>query len=103
LVINGDGMSVESTGLSERPPAAKARKCVSHVSDLEALMTLVQVRAFFGNISTMSIWRWRQDPGLGFPMPVIVGRKPFWVRGEILAFRDRHRRFAELMRPEAST
>jgi hypothetical protein len=55
-------MGLKNTGLSpeERPSAAKARKRVNHVShpsDLDALMNTAQVRAFFGNVSAMTIWR----------------------------------------------
>src|SRR5215467_10645726 len=98
-------MGLKNTGLSpeERPSAAKARKRVNHVShpsDLDALMNTARVRAFFGNVSAMTIWRWRKDPELGFPMPVIIRHMPFWVRGEILTFRDKHRRPAVLTEPD---
>jgi hypothetical protein len=47
-----------------------------------------QVRAEFA-ISAMSLFRWRRDPLLDFPRPVVIrGRRYFW-RDEIEAFKDR--------------
>ena len=42
-------------------------------------LTAKQVRARFGGISDMSLWRWLQDEQLGFPRPLIINRRRFFV------------------------
>jgi predicted DNA-binding transcriptional regulator AlpA len=61
---------------------------VHAVGDLDALMSVRQVCQFFGGVSKMSLYRWAKDPSSGFPTPFHVGQKRYWVRGDILAFRD---------------
>ena len=56
--------------------------------DLEALMNVRQVSAFFGNVSKMTIYRWVRNPAFGFPRPFKIGQKNFWIRRDVIAFRD---------------
>jgi predicted DNA-binding transcriptional regulator AlpA len=65
------------------------------VGDLDALMDGRQVCQFFGNISKMTIYRWVQNPASGFPPPFKIGQKNFWVRRDIIAFRDMRRARAQ--------
>jgi predicted DNA-binding transcriptional regulator AlpA len=64
------------------------------VGDLDALMSVRQVCQFFGGVSKMSLYRWAKDPASGFPAPFHVGQKSYWVRRDILAFRDLKKRQA---------
>jgi predicted DNA-binding transcriptional regulator AlpA len=66
------------------------------VGDLDALMSVRQVCQFFGGVSKMSLYRWAKDPASGFPAPFHVGQKSYWVRRDILAFRDLKRRQARV-------
>jgi predicted DNA-binding transcriptional regulator AlpA len=65
---------------------------VHAVGDLDALMSVRQVCQFFGGVSKMSLYRWAKDPASGFPGPFHVGQKSYWVRRDILAFRDLKKR-----------
>lgn len=42
------------------------------------------VRELCGGISDMSLWRWLNDPALGFPQPVYIQKRRFWREAEIL-------------------
>jgi predicted DNA-binding transcriptional regulator AlpA len=60
-------------------------------ADLDALMSVRQTCAFLGGVSKMSLYRWWNDPASGFPRPFKVGQKNFWIRRDLIAFRDRAR------------
>jgi predicted DNA-binding transcriptional regulator AlpA len=78
------------------PP--KLRADLAHATgDLDALMSVQQVRLFFGGVSKMSLYRWARNPESGFPQPFKVGQKNYWIRREIIAFRDTQR--ARSLRP----
>jgi predicted DNA-binding transcriptional regulator AlpA len=71
------------------------RDLLQWCGDLDALMNTRQVSGFFGNISKMTIFRWWQDPESGFPRPFKIGQKNFWIRRDIIAFRDLQRARAQ--------
>ena len=54
--------------------------------DDENLLTTSHVRAHYGGISAMGLWRWLRDENLGFPAPIIIKRRRFWKKGQIRAF-----------------
>lgn len=31
------------------------------------------------SVSDMSVWRWMHDPAVGFPRPLYIGRRRFWL------------------------
>lgn len=43
------------------------------------------------DISDMSLWRWQNDPKLGFPKPMIINRRKLWDPAELDAFDARQR------------
>lgn len=49
----------------------------------EKLLTAGQVRARFGDISSMTLWRWIADPNLHFPRPIYIQRRRFFREAEI--------------------
>jgi len=53
------------------------------------LLPTKDVRARFGNISDMTLWRWLRDESLGFPQPTMIRNRRFWDADEIEAFRER--------------
>jgi len=55
----------------------------------DSLETALQVRAAFGGVSDMTLWRWLADPELGFPKPIVVRRRRYWRRSERIAFMQR--------------
>ena len=52
-------------------------------------LTAKQVRARFGGISNMSLWRWIDDKTLGFPRPLIICRRRYFRLDQIEAFEQR--------------
>lgn len=57
----------------------------------ENLLKAEHVKQRLGGISSQSLWRWVNDPELGFPQPVYINGMRYWVSGEIDAFVSRQR------------
>lgn len=53
------------------------------------LMTSAAVRAVFGGISDMALWRWLHHPEMNFPRPIYIGKRRYWKSDEIEAFQRR--------------
>ena len=53
-------------------------------------LTAAHVRARYGGVSDMTIWRWLKDPGLAFPKPRRINRRRYWKISDLDEF-DRHR------------
>ena len=53
---------------------------------LKKFLTSRQVCARYGDVSSMSLWRWCNDAELGFPQPVRINRIRFWDEAELNAF-----------------
>jgi predicted DNA-binding transcriptional regulator AlpA len=49
-------------------------------------VTSRQVRDELGGVSDMTLWRWENDPELGFPKPIRINRRRYWRAAEISAF-----------------
>lgn len=49
-------------------------------------LTASQVKARFGGISDMTLWRWLQDDALGFPKPMVVNRRRLFREDAILGW-----------------
>jgi len=47
------------------------------------LIPSAAVRELCGGISDMSLWRWLQDPDLGFPRPIVIQRRRYWRESEV--------------------
>jgi len=58
----------------------------------EVMLTSAQVRNLFGGVSDMWLWRRLADPTANFPRPIMICRRRFWLRVEILSWRDAHSR-----------
>jgi predicted DNA-binding transcriptional regulator AlpA len=50
------------------------------------LLTAAAVKARYGGVSDMSLWRWARDPSLGFPAPLIINGRKFWRESELAAW-----------------
>jgi hypothetical protein len=48
------------------------------------LVTGPGVRRLFGNISAMTVWRWRQDPS--FPAPFVINNRNYFNPTKLLAW-----------------
>lgn len=49
-------------------------------------LTSKQVRARYGDVSDMSLWRWSRDQSLGFPEAIYVNKRRFWRLAELEAW-----------------
>ena len=58
------------------------------------LLNSRQVRSRLGEISPMALWRWRNDPGLHFPLPTIIKKRNYWRSGELASWVDDQARTA---------
>ena len=45
-----------------------------------------QVRARYGGISDMTLWRWLHDDDMGFPKPRYINRRRYWREGDLDGF-----------------
>ena len=52
------------------------------------LIGAADVRAMFGDVSDMTIWRWLKDVDLNFPKPIYVQRRRFWRESELAEWID---------------
>jgi predicted DNA-binding transcriptional regulator AlpA len=54
-------------------------------SETPTFLTGPQVQARYSK-SHVSIWRWMNDPDLGFPKPVKINRLNYWKLSDLEAF-----------------
>lgn len=54
------------------------------------LISAATVRAAFGGVTDMALWRWLRTPELGFPQPAYFGKRRYWSAGAIRAYRKQH-------------
>ena len=47
------------------------------------LIPSATVREICGGISDMSLWRWLNDPVMGFPRPLVISRRRYWREADI--------------------
>lgn len=57
-------------------------------------LTSAQVRARYGNISAMTLYRWSKDPELAFPKPDPIRSRNYWSAAELDAW-DKSRKQVE--------
>lgn len=55
----------------------------------EQMMTAKDVCARFGGVTTMSLYRWLKDEALGFPRPIEIRKRRYWLATDIAAFQNR--------------
>jgi predicted DNA-binding transcriptional regulator AlpA len=56
------------------------------MSDNVVYLTSKQVCLRFGGISDMSLWRWLQNPELGFPPPMRIATRRYWRLADLEAW-----------------
>ncbi|WP_096785885.1 AlpA family transcriptional regulator [Rhodobacter sp. CZR27] len=50
------------------------------------LITSAMVRSICGNVSDMTLWRWRNDSAMNFPRPIYIARRRYWREADILTW-----------------
>lgn len=51
------------------------------------LLTAKEVRAIYGDVTQMTLWRWLNDQSLGFPRPIYINRRRYFHAEEIEQFK----------------
>ena len=44
----------------------------------DVMLTAKQVRARYGGVSDMAIWRWLRDERMAFPQPLVINGRRYW-------------------------
>jgi predicted DNA-binding transcriptional regulator AlpA len=63
-----------------------ASACNQKLDTPDCFLTGKQVRARYGGISEMTVWRWLKDESLCFPQPLYIQKRRFWKLADIEAF-----------------
>ena len=58
--------------------------------DNETLLSTKQVCARYGNITTMTLWRWMHSEAVNFPRPRVISRHNYWPLGDLRAWDSAH-------------
>jgi predicted DNA-binding transcriptional regulator AlpA len=71
------------------PSGPAATRAAFPIADDTALINAVyvnapQVRARYGGVSDMTLWRWLRDKELGFPKPSRINRMRYWKVSELI-------------------
>jgi hypothetical protein len=54
--------------------------------DDDALMPTPQMQAMLGGVCDMTIWRWRNNPKMNFPKPIVINGRNYWQVGKFRRF-----------------
>ena len=57
-------------------------------------LSTAQVRERYGNVSEMTIWRWRHDSELGFPEPDPIRKRNYWRSDRLDAWDEARKKAA---------
>jgi hypothetical protein len=59
---------------------------------LARYLTAPQVRTRYGDVTEMCLWRWRNDPKVGFPPPdLCVNNRLYWLETTLITWERRGR------------
>jgi predicted DNA-binding transcriptional regulator AlpA len=48
------------------------------------------VRRLCGDVSEMTLWRWQRNRAMCFPTPIVIAKRRYWRRREVLAWLESH-------------
>jgi predicted DNA-binding transcriptional regulator AlpA len=74
-------------------PNAKTRRAFADrqfldlPEDVQRRVTQPEAARLLGNVSLMTMWRWRHDPEMQFPESIEINNRIYFRRSEILAWR----------------
>lgn len=51
-----------------------------------------QLKARYGGVSNMTLWRWQRDESLGFPQPLVINGRRLWRLDALEAWEANQRR-----------
>src|SRR5688572_30119069 len=52
----------------------------------QTYLSAAQVRIRYGGVSDMALWRWLHDRDLGFPAPIRIKGRRFWLVSSLIAW-----------------
>jgi predicted DNA-binding transcriptional regulator AlpA len=55
--------------------------------DSATRVTQPEAAKLLGDVSQMTLWRWRNDPEMNFPKSIEINGRHYYVRAEILNWR----------------
>jgi predicted DNA-binding transcriptional regulator AlpA len=61
----------------------------------DELVSDTQVAKELGGVSKVCLWRWEQDPDLGFPKKIKINNRNYRRRSELEAFKQRRAEASE--------
>ncbi len=59
------------------------------ISPVKTYLITEQLSHRYGQISKSTVWRWVNDPVLGFPKPIRIGQRNLWDVEDLDAFDTR--------------
>jgi predicted DNA-binding transcriptional regulator AlpA len=60
---------------------------MSDVTDVQTRITQPEAAKLLGDVSIMTIWRWRNNPAMNFPKSIEINGRHYFVRSEVLNWR----------------
>jgi len=80
-------LSEKALALFQDAAPVAARVSLPHESNppltSAVYLTATQVRARYGGVSDMTLWRWLRDKNLRFPKPCRINRLRYWKDSEL--------------------
>jgi predicted DNA-binding transcriptional regulator AlpA len=76
-------LSEKALALFQSVAPVAARVSLSHELTRAVYLTATQVRARYGGVSDMTLWRWLRDKDLCFPKPCRINRLRYWKDSEL--------------------
>ena len=58
----------------------------SHPTNPHRRIQAAAVRQMCGGISDMTLWRWLDNPELGFPKPQYIAKRRYWKEADVIAW-----------------
>jgi predicted DNA-binding transcriptional regulator AlpA len=65
-----------------------AERRFTFMNEADHLVPDPQVEKEFG-VTSMTVWRWDNDPELGFPLPILIRGRKYRSRKELESFKQR--------------
>ena len=68
------------------PTHTNARDLAQLPAEATTYLNAAQVRTRYGGVSDMALWRWLHDEDLGFPKPIRIKGRRFWLLSSLIAW-----------------
>jgi hypothetical protein len=75
--------------MADKHPANVANCAITADATGDRFLTSSQVRARYGGVSDMWLWR-RCHDGSGFPQPMVIRKRRYWSLAQLVAWETAH-------------